>query len=377
MRPSTAGLLLLLAGTIFAAWFFSTHEKVTKEEFVGYRGEARVNDFFAADLLLNEIGYPTESQSSLTPSRWLPESGDTLITRLSTVMTIPEERDLLIGWIADGGHLVLLPPNLGSPSVDEFLHYLDFELLDAVTDEAAEADIESQSDEEEESFAYLVDIDSTRYRIGILDEDAISATLSDDKGVIAARREWAAGYVTIIANVNYFANWSIADHDHARLLLDTVAGYIDPGNIWFIYDSSFPPLWQVIWEAAPYVVASLTAMLVLWLWSIMPVFGPKTRPAPPFRRSIVEHVRAAGRFVWHNRGANALVKSSTAAVLHEAEAKHPGIGRLSIQVQARQIARMTGLPAQAVLDTLTHGDELGHREFTHTMQSLQRIRNKL
>ncbi len=56
MKQSTVALLLVLAATIYAAWFYTTHEKQFRHEFTGYRGEARVNDFLAADLLLNELG---------------------------------------------------------------------------------------------------------------------------------------------------------------------------------------------------------------------------------------------------------------------------------------------------------------------------------
>ena len=54
MRPLTATLLAVLAGILFAAWFFSSHEKVEVEEWVGYRGDARVNPWYAAELLVRE-----------------------------------------------------------------------------------------------------------------------------------------------------------------------------------------------------------------------------------------------------------------------------------------------------------------------------------
>ena len=78
MRQSTVALLLVLAASIFAAWFFTTHEKRIRHEYTGYRGEARVNRYVAADLLLNELGIEADSRSSLTPSKWLPENTDTI-----------------------------------------------------------------------------------------------------------------------------------------------------------------------------------------------------------------------------------------------------------------------------------------------------------
>ena len=50
------------AATIFAAWFFTTHEKRIRHEYTGYRGEARVNNYLAADLLLNELGVEADGR---------------------------------------------------------------------------------------------------------------------------------------------------------------------------------------------------------------------------------------------------------------------------------------------------------------------------
>ena len=62
-------------------------------------------DFLAADLLINELGIDADSRSSLTPNDWLPEPSDTIISRVSTSIAVQAERDLLAGWVAEGGHL--------------------------------------------------------------------------------------------------------------------------------------------------------------------------------------------------------------------------------------------------------------------------------
>lgn len=382
MRQSTAVLLLILAASIFAAWFFTTHEKVTRDQYIGYSGEARINDFLAADMLLNELGIEADSRESLTPSLWLPDFSDTLVTRASSTIAVGAERDLLMGWVANGGHLVLLPPDDGSRFTDELLAAFDFQLIDTFNqedDETSEAanDEDGEEDENEDTYSYSVDLVGTRYRIESTSEDFPGATLTDDLGIVAARRQWANGHITLLGGSHFFSNFSIGESNHARLLLDAVAGYVEPGKVWFIYDAAFPSLLQVIWQNAPYVVCGFLVVLFFWLWSIMPRFGPAIEPAPAVRRSIIEHVRAAGHFAWKNRGAGSLAGSSTDAVMHEAEFRHPGIGRLNVQDQARQIAKLTDLPAQTVLDVLADQHDPKHREFTHKMRSLQRIRKRL
>ncbi len=375
MKQSTVALLLVLAATIYAAWFYTTHEKQFRHEFTGYRGEARVNDFLAADLLLNELGVEAESRSALTPSEWLPDSNDTIISRMSTSIAVQPERDLLTRWVTNGGHLVLLPPIEESGLTDDFLTVFGFRFTEIEENDDDEQVATSVSDEDD--YEYIVDLDGTWLRIESVGDFTLRAELTDSQGTVATRRNWGEGYVTVVANANYFTNYFIDQSSHARLLMDSVAGYVDPGKVWLIYESTYPSLWQVIWNNAPYVVSGLAIVLLLWLWSIMPKFGPAIQPEAAVRRSIIEHISAAGHFVWRNHGAKALAGSSTAAVMHEAESRHPGIGRLSPENQARQIAKLTGLSAQEIMDVLVNQSIPRHREFTHDMQALQRIRKKL
>lgn len=377
MRPSTIAGLVGLAGVLFAAWFFMTHEKVTTIQYTGYRGEARVNDFLAAELLLTELGIQADSRQSLTPSEWLPATGDTIVSRLSTSMAVGFEQGMLLSWISNGGHLVLLPPAEKSRLLDEYLATFGLRLVRTDTRGAAYDAADDGDAEDDESYVYLVDLENTAYRIEADYEDGLDATLSDDKGLIAARKRFGNGHLTLVSTSVYFGNGKLGQSDHARLLLDVIAGSVPAGKVWFIYDATFPSLWQVLWRNVPLAMVGAALVLALWLWSIVPRFGPAVLPGPPVRRSIVEHVQAAGHFTWRNHGARSLVAGSIAAVMHEAEFRHPGIDRLPVHDQAKRIAAMSGLPAAAILEVLTSRDPLRDRAFTRDMRLLQRIRKNL
>ena len=389
MRQTTVILLLILAGALFTGWFLKTHEKVTETEFTGFTGEARVNRFLAAEMLLNEIGIEAGSINSLEPSSWLPDQDDTLIVHASDPLAIGEERDLLVAWVSGGGHLVLLPSNRSSTFAEDLHAQFGYELLisdfgDEQSEEDAEDDAEyvdtdgkDNIDKTGDDFDYLLDLQYTLRRLHNTIDEPLSASISDDEGMIAARREWYGGFVTAFADPRYFYNESIDEYDHARLLLDTVDGHIASGKVWFVFDSAFPTLWQLIWNYARYVVVGLTLALVLWLWSRMPAFGPAMAPESMERRSIMEHVRAAGNFAWRHRAARDLVASSTAAIMHEAEFRHPGIGRLSLEKQSKRIAKMTDMPAAVVFDALGNQHVPKQRDFTKLMRTLQQIRKRL
>ena len=128
--------------------------------------------------------------------------------------------------------------------------------------------------------------------------------------------------VTVVAGADFFSNRLIDEADHARLLLDVVAGYLDPGKVWLVFESSFPSLWQILWDAAPYLILSLAALFGFWLWAAVPRFGPKLEPGVEDRRSINEHVTAAGAFTWRHAGSEALARSAVNAMLQAAERRH-------------------------------------------------------
>lgn len=360
---------------LFAGWFLTTHDRVTKSIYSGYQGEARINHFLAATLLINEVGIEAESLDTLEPLEWMPGSSHTIFTRLSANLAVDDQRQALEDWVASGGHLVFMPPNEQTRMVDDMLSYFGFSLvdIDLPTDESEADDVE----EAESEYDYSVDLDLARQRLQVFHDETESTTLSDDAGIVAARRAFGNGYLTVVVESAFFTNNELDEHDHGRLLLDIVFGYVETEKVWLVYNARFTPFWKLIWDNAPYAVAGSLALLIIAMWAAMPVFGPSIQADVPIRRSIIEHIRAAGTFVWKQHGAADLGEGAIRAVLHRAEERHPGLGRLAPKTQAQLIARLTGFDPQTILDAITHGAEPHTREFTQQMEILQQIRKEL
>lgn len=381
MRPTTVVLIIVLCGVLFGAWFFTSYEKVSEERYVGYRGEARVNRFLAAEVLLQRFDIPADSQSSLRPSRWLPETTDTIVTPLSESFVAGDDATLMTEWVQNGGHLVLFPAADKTELTDAFVRYFgaEFAALE-FDDEEIETEVpgdEPESEDEAADTVYTLDLDRTLHHIQVANVADNAATLSHDGDIIAVREGWGNGYVTLVSDQSFFTNDLIGVQDHARFLLDIVAGWIDPGTVWFIYNAEFPGLWELIWANAPYAVAGLALAFLVWLWAVMPRFGPRIEPEPTARRSIMEHIAAAGHFMWRHRGVGKLTESARHAVIREAEIRHSRISHLPLDKQARTIAKITGLPVEPVYRLLSGEHVHKHRDFTHSMQLLQRIRKEL
>ena len=380
MRPLTATLLAVLAGILFAAWFFSSHEKVEVREWVGYRGDARVNPWFAAELLVRELGFEAESKPELTPGEWLPPENDTLLVQVTSSLGVGPDLYLLLNWAGEGGHLVLLGPEYvadeGEDTLRQFgvgLRFARSELHDALTaQEDTRDDFEAELDGE-----YSLGVHPYDVRLEVVNDDQDFDVITHGKEVVVARQRWGDGFVTVVANATRFGNDSLKSGDNARLFADVVLGEIEPGKVWLIFRTRLTPLWQLIWQAAPYLVMSAALIVLLLLWSALPAFGPRIVAGADERRSILEHIHASGLFVWRHAGRFSLRESSTAALLREADVRHPGLSRLARTKQAEAIARTTGQSAQWVLDVLTGSEEKGQRGFTQDIQRIQEIRKEL
>lgn len=376
MRLAAITLAIVLTGGLLASWFLKTHERVVVEQTAALQGEARVNNFLAAEMVLSRFGIEADSRSTLTPSDWMPSPSDTLVVRVSPALTTAGELALLDAWVANGGHLVLLAPETPLASTDDMLEHFGFRLSEAEFGSDPYVARRVIGDPESATAGYTVERTHFRQRlelIGAVD----GATLVDEHGYAAARRSWGGGITTIIAGSTLFDNLALHQSDHVRLLLDALAGHVAPGKVWFIYDDRYPSLWQLAWQRTPFVVAGIVVTVAVLLWAAIPRFGPAITQTAPERRSILEHVKAAGETTWRYQGAGSLVESSVAALMRRAAARHPEIGRLPPDEQAALIAGMTGRPADKVLEALDPRRALGHREFARAMQALQSMRKDL
>lgn len=371
MRPFLIGLLVVAGIAVIVGSWYATHERVEEERWVGLRGEARINDYHAAELLIRELGFEAESRSTLTPSEWMPDPTDTVVLSLSEAIAIGDERSVVLDWIANGGHLVLLPPAYSSQAIDSFLAEFSLQLVDI---EEPDADSETESIEYDNE--YQIEQSWVSQDI-VLTDDNDAEVIRSNGMIFAARREYDQGYVTLLADHMPFGNLALDEGDNARLFADVVVGELESGKVWITFEATFSPLWQLIWNAASLLVITLVLFFVLWIWHAMPAFGPKQALELTARRSIIEHIRASGVFAWRKNGGGHLMQSSTQALVHEAAAKHPGLSKGSAEEQARIIARITGMSAQKVMDALHGQPDPKQREFTNSMQKLQSIRKEL
>ncbi len=369
MRPLTAGLLTVAAAALFAGWFFSAHDRVEREQYVGFRGEAYRNPYFAAELLVQELGHEADSRAALEPADWLPPVSDTIVMEVTRDFLSGGEFGLLWNWVAGGGHLVLLGPQYAVEDDEEPLAVLG---LRFAASSGYQAWVDCEPDPED-GCTYPAHLN----QIVVDNELGDLEVLRADGDIIAARTTWESGYITVIESAGLFANDRLETGSAATLFADLVVGDIEPGKVWLVFDTAFTPLWKLIWAAVPYLVIGLALLLLAWLWRALPAFGPRIVAETVERRSIIEHIHASGRFAWRYEGSDGLAESAVRALIRDAAAVHPRLAGMSPQQQAQAIARITGQAPRFVLEVISGEFENRPRDFTRHVRKLQAVRKEL
>jgi len=239
--------------------------EVIGEEITGYRGEARLNPYLAAEKYLNKQGYEAKS------SRVWPENKDGLkmiVVPLSFIKTKGIAMRIL-EWVEEGGTLVVTMSG-GEAGRNDF------------TSNESGGDglfsIEEEDEEEATGEAFFLE----RLRV--------TTTFTDWSGLWAVdeveadghlRRPWHlsrleedyGGYqLEFEGEMGLFRNPYLARAGHAEFL-EMLVDYGGSGSVVFLYgagDSFFAMLWSRGWR---FVVAGLV-LLLLWLWMRIPRFGP-------------------------------------------------------------------------------------------------------
>ena len=203
--------------------------------------------------------------------------------------------------------------------------------------------------------------------------------LADQSGEMLMLRQEGRGRILLLADCSFLYNNSFAEQDHAawlaRILGDAGADPAKGAVVWSRIQelALLPWLWD---KARPFLIAC-AALLVAWLWAGMRRFGSVLPPALTARRSLLEHLEASGRFLWHRGGREALLATSRAAALRRASRLHPAFPSLPEAERLAFLSRHSGLPEEDVASSLIDRPGLTAEEQAQYLQILQTLRQRL
>jgi len=133
-----------------------------------------------------------------------------------------------------------------------------------------------------------------------------------------------------------------------------------------------PSLWEWLLQHAWPVLLAAALLLLAWLARIVPRFGPLEPEAPPVRRSLLEHLRASGRYVWSRGDAGVLIDALRERVWRSALRRRGGLKGLAHSKAEATLAAISERPLATVRAAMS-GDAAQHATFVATAGALQQV----
>jgi hypothetical protein len=371
-----AGLVGALV-VLGAAWFLNTHDRVTRQEWVGPSGEARLREFLAAQRFAERMGLKVSEVRSLPELDALPAGGVLLIPNRRQELHATKVAEL-VRWAEGGGHLVAEAEFLGVP--DPLLDQL------GVKRSTAEPLRQPLAVELPEGGRKLRVYFGEGMRL-----DAPQAAVELRAGTHLVSFERGRGMVTAATSLRFARNPGYEDHlaklrklpprsiqglDHAPFLFEVLT--LTPGGELIVY---FRPqrlsLWGFLKEnAAPALVAA-GLLLALWVWRILPRFGPVTPDAPPGRRRLLDHLRASGRYYWVKGLRSRLVLAARDAALRRLARAQPDFATASPAQRASRLASLIGISKEEAAYFIGAAGSMRGADFIRMAQHAQRVHSAL
>lgn len=375
---------LLLGG---AAWALRDRFEWREEDrWVGYSGEARTNDFLAAQRLLQRAGRPARAFRGIPAGRQLPPPSDVLLIPRRTVRLSPGQAAELKAWIERGG--LLITEGLGVEEAaaeetrDTLFAALGARMVPAPPEPEPQAAPGGGSDPTEGVLEFRVNEEGVRVAFGtgavLLDlQGAASGEAGDAAGARVLELPHGQGSAILFTSLACLTNGNLANHDHADLLLALMRHRDAAATTWIVTHEHAPSLWAFLKQKAWRVLAALAALSLLGFWAAAPRFGPPIPEPEPSRRSLLEHLAATGRFLWRHRDGQRLLRATREALFHRLHRVHPGWASLPPDELCQRLAAHTGLPEPDVFHALRYDRHPDPRDFTRAIRTLDHMRTQL
>lgn len=406
------GLLLCAA---LAGWLMWATEWADRDIRIPPSGEAAANPLYAAQALAGELGADVTRKTSLEA---LPPAAATLVLSSESWNLLPGREQALRDWVEQGGNLVI-PRDRLDDKIDWLpIHEVADKPAKSragstacpkPADEPEESGGEDDDDDDEDAspktradavrkpaakkltcdpwesdstgddiFSYMSSMSnrSCHYlsETGAGDGQgfrvcawlALSKSLEPKAGAVSAwsvndlqghavlrRVALGRGSVTVIGVWDAITGEDILDADHAQLW--AAALQLRPGMaLWFVADERRATLLLWLWQRAWAALLLGLLALAAWLWRSAPRFGPRQATPRLERRSMAEQIVGTAHFLARSDG-QALHQAQLRALGEAAAPRLRRWDQLEASARARQIARLTGLPPDAVASALAEG----------------------
>ncbi len=372
-------LLLLVVGW----WLATSLETVEVERPPKMTGEARSNPYHALELFFSELGVTSQSIESAETLFPLPDKDVAILVATQRHGLLHKRANELLEWVESGGHIIvearapwtfsLFGDDDEMPTEDRLLKPLDIHASwrgsynDSDSDETEEEDEPRHT--ELEPMDFDIDWSSGDWQLVLGDVDPEIMVVDDDQ-VVFAMFSQGTGYISVAASLTPFNNNYLDESQNAAGFGWLLNQANWPNSVWVVLSDDMPPLSLWAWQRYPTFIVSAFALLILALWAYWPRFGPLTQPQPDEQRSLLAHLRAAGRFYKARGQRLEHARDLRNNLLRTIKQKWPGTNELE---QDEHIADASNLDLESVRVALRRPLQDGP-QLIHAIQFMQIIR---
>lgn len=362
-RLVIVGALALLVGLGYL-WFMENFEKGPAKEWVGPSGEARLRQFLAAERFAERMGWKVRELRSL-PELDSPPAGGVLLLPNGRQALDRLRLSAILAWVElRGGHLIAEAEPRGVPD-------LLFELLEVAREDATPVIKPLVAELPRSGRRLTVSLPGVM-KLVAPPEDVIHFRVGEQLLSFGH----GEGIVTVASTLNFARNRAIGMNDHAELLWH-VLEFTRVRELAVFFRPERLSLWGFLKDHAAPALAAGALLLALWLWSIMPRFGPVAPDAPPGRRRLLDHLRASGRYFWASGLRSRLVVAARDAALRRISRAQPDFATAPAAERARRLASLSGISLEEARRFLTAAGAMRGIEFIKVTQQAQRVHSAL
>jgi hypothetical protein len=371
-------LLILAIAVSGVAWWYANWELRTESEEIGFQGRARSNPWLAAERLLERSGVKVKEVNMPSDLLTLPENGIVILPKNRHALT-PAARESILTWLELGSFLIVEAEDVLQP--DPLLDRLDVSRTMYDEDgnstrafrkfDLGKSKYTAQIDDDAEALALELQSALT------LDSDDFLAKIEGERGAAGILIEYGAGRAMILNDLQWMSRDAIRDYQHADFLWQLAR--LDPPASEVVLYNSPQSLSLIHWlrEHAWAAVAGTALVLMLWLWRSLPRFGPIAPDPQRARRRLLDHLRASGRFLWANGGAQTLLDAARDAVLKRLNRMHLDLSSADQTEHQQRVSELLGVDAAQVRALLSPASAKKPVEFLRHIKLYQSIHDKL
>jgi hypothetical protein len=355
MNRRTLWMSLLVLGVplILIGGFFATFEHKDVTEPVAAHGEARYNRFFALDWTLNRLNLPARSLTTLDPREMPLKPGDTLLLGGDAGRIDVDDAARIAAWVRGGGHLLL------SPGVAVATRTPLFEALGLLDPHPAEYACSALRAIGAANDKGDVRLCGTRFRLDPAAAATVDAAVGDARdGYLFARTRLGKGRVSLLVSFNALAHNQLRQASAQQFAWRLLAPNRGRGVIYLVYALDGPSFLKFLSIRGWPALLALAVLLAAWMAMRSARLGPLL-PAPALhRRALLEHVQAAGEFLYRRDSGRSLHGLACQTVLARLRRRDPACAMLNgealyarlserSELDAAQIAQAFQSPANA------------------------------